>query len=233
MFFDPRALLVLVPPVLAAVLAHWWTRSVFRDASRRPTQSGATGSEAAAAVLNGAGIGGVFIEDVAGQHLDHYAPAEQGVLLRPEVHDGANLMAVGIAGHEAAHAIQDADRHSLLGARTFIVLAATCGSLVGILLFVGGFVVVESMLIYAGIAVFTATVLAQLFNLPVEFDASRRARGELAELGLVTRPEAPVVKKVLSAAALTYVAATLSSVLTLAYFLFRAGVLGSSQREEV
>src|SRR5688572_18253593 len=81
-----------------------------------------------------------------GPHLDHYAPAEQGVLLRPEVHDGATLMAVGIAGHEAAHAIQDADKHPLLAARTFIVLAATCGSLIGMLLFVGGFLVVESLL---------------------------------------------------------------------------------------
>jgi uncharacterized protein len=214
MFFDPRALLVLVPPVLAAVLAHWWTRSVFRDAARRPTYTGATGSEAAGAVLNGAGIGGVFVEDVAGQHLDHYAPAEQGVLLRPEVHDGANLMAVGIAGHEAAHAIQDADRHSLLGARTFIVLAATCGSLVGILLFVGGFVVVESMLIYAGIAVFTATVLAQLFNLPVEFDASRRARPLLLAAGVITPDEVWVVRRVMLAAAWTYVAATLTSIPT-------------------
>src|SRR5687768_1785139 len=212
MFFDPRALFVLVPPVLAAVLAHWWTRSVFRDAARRPTLSGATGSEAAGAVLNGSAVCGVFIEEVPGQHLDHYAPAEQGVLLRPEVHDGATLMAVGIAGHEAAHAIQDADRHPLLAARTFIVLAATCGSLIGMLLFVGGFLVVESFLVYLGIAVFTATVLAQLFNLPIELDASRRARPLLLAAGVITPEEEWVVRRVMLAAAWTYVAATLTSI---------------------
>ena len=221
MFFDPRALLVLVPPVLAAVLAHWWTRSVFRGASRIPTRSGATGSDAAGAVLNGAGIGGVFIEDVAGQHLDHYAPDEQGVLLRPEVHDGANLMAVGIAGHEAAHAIQDADRHPLLAARTAIVLAATCGSLIGMLLFVGGFLVVESILIYVGIAVFTATVLAQLFNLPVEINASRRARPFLLASGVIAPEEEWVVRRVMLAAAWTYVAATLTCIPTAYSYLVR------------
>ena len=221
MFFDPRALLVLVPPVLAAVLAHWWTRSVFRDARRRPTYTGATGSEAAAAVLNGAGIGGVFIEDVAGQHLDHYAPDEQGVLLRPEVHDGANLMAVGIAGHETGHAIQDADRHPLLATRTAIVLAATCGSLVGMLLFVGGFLVVESILVYVGIAVFTGTVLAQLFNLPVELNASRRARPLLLAAGVITAEEEWVVRRVMLAAAWTYVAATLTSIPTAYHYLVR------------
>ena len=91
-----------------------------------------------------------------------------------------------------------------------------------------------SGLIWAGIGAFSLTVLFQLVNLPVEFDASRRARGELAELGLVVdRAEAPAVRRVLSAAALTYVAATLSSVLTLVYFLFRAGAFGSAEREEV
>lgn len=221
MFFDPMALLVLVPPVLAGLLADWWTRSVFRAASRVPTQSGATGSEAAAAVLNGAGIGGVFIEDVAGQHLDHYAPAEQGVLLRPEVHDGANLMAVGIAGHETGHAVQDADRHPFLAARTFIVLAATCGSLIGMLLFVGGFLVVESMLVYAGIAVYTATVLAQLVNLPVELDASRRARPHLLTAGVIAPEEQWMVRRVMLAAAWTYVAATLTSIPTAYRYLVR------------
>ena len=214
MFFDPRALLVLLPPVLAAVLAHWWVRKVFREAGQFPTLSGATGSEAAAAVLNGASICGVFVEEVPGQHLDHYSPAEQGLLLRPEVHDGATLMAVGIAGHEAGHAIQDADRHPLLAARTFIVLAATCGSLIGMLLFVGGFLVVESFLVYTGIAGFTATVLAQLFNLPVELGASRRARPHLLAAGVIAPEEEWVVKRVMLAAAWTNVAATVTSIPT-------------------
>jgi Zn-dependent membrane protease YugP len=194
---------------------------VFREAGRIPTRTGATGSEAATAVLNAARIGGVFIEDVAGQHMDHYSPAEQGLLLRPEVHDGANLTAVGIAAHEAGHAMQDADKHPLLAARTWIVLASTCGSLMGIILFVGGFLLVDSFLVYTGIAVFVVTVLAQLFNLPIEFDASRRAGPLLAATGVITPEEERVVRRVMQAAAFTYVAGTLMCVPTAYRYLVR------------
>jgi len=227
MFFDPAAFLFLIPALLVAGLAHWWVRSVFREASLLPTRSGASGSDAAGAVLNSAGVGGVFVEDVPGQHLDHYSPAEQGVLLRPEVHDGRNLMAVGIAAHETGHAIQDADKHPMLAARTAIVLAATCGSLTGMILFVGGFLIWEEILVYFGIAVFALTVLAQLVNLPVEFDASRRAAPCLLATGVITPEEEHVVADVLNAAAWTYVAATLSSILVLLYYLFRAGIFNS------
>ena len=221
MFFDPRAFLFVLPVLLVAGLAHWWVRSVLREARLIPTRTGATGSEAATAVLNAAGIGGVFIEDVAGQHLDHYSPAEQGVLLRPEVHDGANLMAVGIAAHETGHAIQDADRHPFLPAHTAIVLAATCGSLIGMILFVGGFLVVSSFLVYVGLAAFTATVLAQLVNLPIEFNANRRAGQFLVATGVIFPEEERAVRRVMEAAALTYLAATLTSLPTAYHYLVR------------
>jgi Zn-dependent membrane protease YugP len=221
MFFDLRAFLFLIPAVMVAWLAHWWVRSVFREAALIPSRSGATGSEAATAVLNGAGVGGVFIEDVPGQHLDHYSPAEQGLLLRPEVHDGANLMAVGIAAHESGHAIQDADRSPLLPVRTAIVLAATCGSLIGMILFVGGFLVVSSFLVYTGIAVFLVTVAAQLVNLPAEFDANRRASSYLVATGVIAPEEEHKVRQVMAAAAYTHVAATLTSVPTAYHYLVR------------
>jgi Zn-dependent membrane protease YugP len=221
MFFDPRAFLFLLPALLVAGLAHWWVRSVFREASRIPTRTRARGSDAAAAVLNGAGVGAVFVEDVAGQHLDHYAPDEQGVLLRTEVHDGANLMAVGIAAHETGHAAQDADKDPRLAARTAIVLAATCGSLIGMILFVGGFLVVESILIYAGVVVFAGTVFAQLFNLPIEFDASRRAAPHLVAAGVITPEEEPMVRRVMQAAALTHVAGTLTCIPTAYRYLVK------------
>src|SRR5262245_11945178 len=172
MFFDPDVFLFLIPILLIVGLAHWWVRAVFREASVIPSQTGACGSDAAAAVLNSSGVGAVFVEDVPGQHMDHYSPAEQGILLRPEVHDGRNLMAIGIAAHETGHAIQDADKHPMLAARTTIVLAATCGSLLGMILFVGGFLVVEAFLIYAGIARFILTLVAPLFNLVGELDAN-------------------------------------------------------------
>jgi Zn-dependent membrane protease YugP len=221
MFFDPKAILVLLPVVMVAWLAHWWVKSVFREARRIPTRSGATGSEAAGAVLNGAGVGAVFVEDVAGTHMDHYAPAEQGVLLRTEVHDGANLMAVGIAAHETGHAVQDADKHPWLPARTAIVLASTCGSLIGMILLVGGLVLVESFLIYCGVAVFTATVVAQLINLPVEFDASRRAAPHLVAAGVITPEEERAVRRVMDAAAFTHLAGTLTAVPTAYRYLVK------------
>jgi len=221
MFFDPTALLFLIPALLVAGLAHWWVKAVFREASVIPTQSGAAGSDAAAAVLNSAGVGGVFVEDVPGQHLDLYSPAEQGVLLRPEVHDGRNLMAVGIAAHETGHAIQDADKHPMLPARTFIVLASTCGSLMGMILLVGGILIWEELLIYLGVAVFVATVLAQLVNLPVELDASRRAAPCLLSTGVITPEDEPAVRRVMQAAACSSLAGMLTAIPTAYRYLVR------------
>jgi Zn-dependent membrane protease YugP len=221
MFFDPRALLFLVPAVLVAWLAYWWSRSVLRESRLVLTRTGATGSEAATAVLNGAAVNGVFIEDVTGSHFDHYAPAEQGVLLRPEVHDGADLMAVGIAAHEAGHAVQQADKYPLLPVRTFIVLASTCGSLLGMILFAGGFLVASSFLVYVGIALFVVTVLAQLVNLPIEFDASRRAAPHLVAMGVITPDEERAVRRVMQAAACASLAGTLTSVPTAYHYLVR------------
>lgn len=221
MNLDPRALLFLLPAAAVAGLAYWWVRSVFEQASRIPTQTGATGSEAAAAVLNAAGVAGVFIEDVAGQHLDHYSPAEQGLLLRPQIHDGANLLAVGIAAHEAGHAVQDSFKHPFLAAHTFIVLAATCGSLLGMILFVGGFLVLSPFLVYAGITVFFLTVAAQLVNLPLEFDATRRAAPHLVATGIITPEEERRVRRVMWAAAISNVAGTITCVPTAYRYLVR------------
>ena len=136
------------------------------------------------------------------------------------------LQAVGIAAHESGHAMQDAQRYPLLAARNFLVPLAGIGSDFSWIIIVAGFVLHLMGLIYLGIAAFSLTVLFQLVNLPVEFDASRRARIALVDSGLVTPDEDVMVKKVLDAAALTYVAATLTSLLTLLYFLFRAGLLG-------
>ena len=222
MFFNPAYLVMfLVPAALVAWLAHWWSKKVYREAAEIVPQSGASGHETAAAVLTAAGVNAVFVEDVPGQLMDHYSPAEQGILLRPEVHDGRNLMAIGIAAHETGHAIQDADKHPMLAARTAIVLAATCGSLTGMILFVGGFLVVESILIYAGVLVFTATVIAQLVNLPCELDASRRASQHLLSTGVITPEEAPAVRRVMQAAACTYVAATLTCIPTTYRYLVK------------
>src|SRR5262249_52763895 len=177
-------------------------------------------------LLRSAHVLGVEIEPVQGYLSDHYSPGERVLRLSPEVYGGRSLAALGIAAHESGHAMQDAQRYSLLVARNFLVPLASVGSNLSWIIIVAGFVLPMMGLIYLGIAAFSLTVLFQLVNLPVEFDASRRARIALVDSGMVTPDEDVMVKKVLDAAALTYVAATLTSVLTLLYFLYRAGLLG-------
>ncbi len=173
-------------------------------------------------------VPGVQIEEVPGQLTDHYSPTEKTLRLSPDVYEGRSVASVGIAAHEVGHAIQDARGYPLLVVRNAIVPLANFGSAAGMILLLIGFVLGMAGLIYVGIAVFSLTVLFQVVNLPVEFDASRRARKELVRTGLITADEEPQVAKVLNAAALTYVAATLTAILTLLYYLFRAGAFGRS-----
>jgi uncharacterized protein len=226
MFFDPLYLLFLAPGMLLALWAQYRVRSAYEEASKIPARSGLTGAQAADAMLHSVGVDGVRIEPTEGFLSDHYAPGEGVLRLSPGVYQESSLAAVGIAAHEAGHAIQDATRYPLMGLRNGLVPLAQIGSSTAWIIIILGFVLHLFGLILVGIAVFSGTVLFQLVNLPVEFDASRRARIALVDGGLVTAEEDQVVAKVLNAAALTYVAATLTSVLTLLYFLFQSGVLG-------
>jgi Zn-dependent membrane protease YugP len=226
MFFDPVYLLFVAPAILLGIFAQWKVMSAYREASRIPVRSGVSGAETAAAILQSAGVRGVMIEDVPGQLTDHYSPGEKVLRLSQGVYEGRSIASVGIAAHEVGHAIQDANHYPLLVVRNAIVPLANFGSAFGLIMIVLGFVLALSGLIYVGIAVFSLTVLFQLVNLPVEFDASRRARQQLVATGIVAQDEEPEVGRVLNAAALTYVAATLTSILTLLYYLFRAGSFG-------
>jgi Zn-dependent membrane protease YugP len=176
--------------------------------------------------MRAAGVSGVEIEPVEGFLSDHYVPGEKVLRLSPDVYAGRSLAALGIAAHEAGHAIQDDRRYPLLGIRNALVPLAGLGSNVSWLLIMIGFALASLTWIKIGILAFSMTVLFQLVNLPVEFDASRRAHAALVDGGIVSHEEAVYVRKVLTAAALTYVAATLTSIMTLLYFLFRAGLLG-------
>ncbi len=177
-------------------------------------------------MLDSAGVHGVRIEPAEGFLSDHYVPGEGVLRLSSGVYQERSLAAIGIAAHEAGHAIQDATRYPLMGLRNSLVPLASLGSNAAWIIIMLGFVLHLFGLILVGIAVFSLTVLFQLVNLPVEFDASRCARVALVQGGLVSVDEEREVAKVLNAAALTYVAATLTSVLTLLYFLFRSGALG-------
>lgn len=229
LWFDPLYFLILAPGILLALWAQFRVQRAYQEASRIPAQSGYTGAQGAAAILHSAGVPGVAIEPVDGFMSDHYVPGQHLLRLSPQVYAGRSLAALGIAAHEAGHAIQDADRYPLLVMRNGLVPLASVGSNLSWLILVVGFLMHSFHLVLAGIVLFSGVVLFQLVNLPVEFDASRRARLALVSNGLVSPEEEVVVARVLNAAALTYVAATLSSVLTLIYFLLRSGLLGNSR----
>jgi Zn-dependent membrane protease YugP len=225
-WFDPYYLLFLAPGMLLALWAQFRVRSAYHEASQIPARSGLSGAEGAHEVMRAAGVSGVEIEPVEGFLSDHYVPGEKVLRLSPDVFAGRSLAALGIAAHEAGHAIQDDRRFPLLGIRNALVPLAGIGSNVSWVLIMIGFALASVTWIEIGIFAFSMTVLFQLVNLPVEFDASRRAHAALIDGGIVSPDEAIYVRKVLNAAALTYVAGTLTSIMTLLYFLFRAGLLG-------
>jgi Zn-dependent membrane protease YugP len=225
-YYDYMYFLFLAPGILLALWAQWRVKSAYAEASRIPSTSGYSGAQAADAVMQQAGVEGVQIEPVQGFLSDHYVPGEKVLRLSPDVFAGRSLAALGIAAHESGHAIQDARRYPLLLARNFLVPLASIGSSISWILILIGFLLASMNLILVGIVAFSLVVVFQLVNLPVEFDASRRARIALLDGGLITREEDVTVAKVLNAAALTYVAGTLTSVLTLLYYLYRSGLLG-------
>jgi uncharacterized protein len=231
-FLNIDYLLFALPGILLASWAQWRISSAYAAASRVPAMSGLSGAEAARAVMQAGGVGPVAIEPVAGQLTDHYDPRHKVLRLSEGVYSGRSLAAVGIAAHEAGHAIQDASRYPGLVVRNAIVPVASLGSTVFWLLILAGLILGMFRLILLGIILFSITVIFQLINLPVEFDASRRARQMLLSTGIVAPDEDHVVGQVLNAAAWTYIAATLTSVMTLLYYLFEFGLLGGHRRND-
>jgi uncharacterized protein len=216
----------IAPAVLLGLLAQWMVSSAYQKMSQ--VRASMSGQEAARRILDDAGLYDVRIEQIPGQLSDHYDPSAKVLRLSPNVYGGFLMAAVGIAAHEAGHALQDARHYAPLVIRNMAVPAANFGSGIGsILLFAGlgllmsGMSFLGNIVFLAGVIGFGALVVFQLINLPVEFDASARAKILLVNLGIVSGPELPYVSKVLNAAALTYVAATLQAVLTLAYYVFR------------
>jgi len=180
-----------------------------------------SGAAAARHVLDSAGLTGVEIEMVPGHLSDHYDPREKVLRLSSEVYQSRSLAAVGIAAHEAGHAIQDARAYAPLVVRNAAVPVAGFGSGAFFILLILGLALQVPWLIWAGIIAFSGIVLFQVVNLPVEFNASARAKAQLVELGIVPSDQMVYVNRVLNAAALTYVAATLQAILTLLYYIMR------------
>ncbi len=226
MFFDPLYFLFLAPAIILGLWAQARVKSTFAEASEK--RAPMSGAQAARMVLDSAGLQQVAIEPVQGFLSDHYDPHHKVLRLSPQVYGSDSMAAVGVAAHEAGHALQDARNYLPLTIRNAAVPAASFGSGISWILIMAGLFLSQT-LVWAGIIAFSCVVFFQLVNLPVEFDASKRAKEQLATLGIVSWPEQQYVSKVLNAAAWTYVAGTLQSVLTLAYFLFRFGGLGSDE----
>jgi len=215
-FFDPNYLLAVAPAILLAFWAQWRVKSSFAAAAQQPAPL--SGAAAARHILDSAGATDVQIEEVPGELTDHYDPREKVLRLSHHVYGTRSLAAVGIAAHEAGHALQDAQGYALMTVRNAAVGVAQIGSGVGLFVFMIGLGMALAPLAWIGIALFAGTVFFQLVNLPVEFDASNRAKAQLVELGIVPTSEMSYVNNVLNAAAWTYVAGTLQSILTILYY---------------
>jgi Zn-dependent membrane protease YugP len=219
MFFDPLYFLIVGPGMLLALWASVRTKRTFQQFSEVPTRSGLTGADVARQMLRQNGIRGVRIEQGEGFLSDHYDPNEKVVRLSPGVYHGRSIAAVGVAAHECGHVLQDAENYGAMRIRQSLVGPANYGSSAAFVLILAGLFLKLSGLIWLGIIGFSAVVLFQLVTLPVEFNASSRARAQLAGTGMIATVEDDQVGKVLNAAALTYVAALVTSLLTLAYYL--------------
>jgi Zn-dependent membrane protease YugP len=207
-----------VPPLLFGLWAQMQVRRTFKRYSGVPTATGMTGAQAAAAVLQASGLQGVSIRPVAGRLSDHYDPRSRTLNLSEDVGQAATVAALGVAAHEAGHAVQDAQGYKPMRIRQTLVPAATIGSQLWFLPVVLGFILGSLGLVNVGLALFLAVVVFQLVTLPVEFDASRRALAALEGGGLLGATELDGARAVLRAAALTYVAALAASIGQLIYF---------------
>jgi len=224
--FDPTLLLFIIPPLILGLWAQARVRSAYTRASRVRSRRGLTGVDTAKTLLDLEGVNGVRIESTPGFLADHYHPLQRKLRLSESIYSDDSLAAVGIAAHEAGHAIQHARRYVPMYLRTALVPLTTVGSVlgqialgVGIFLAFMGFMLGQWMIL-AGIAGFAVVFLFSLVTLPVEFNASRRARAALVHHGLVDRDEMVEVKGVLDAAALTYVASTVAVLGTLLQLLY-------------
>ena len=226
MIFDPVYFVFLAPALILSVWASWRVKANFNKYSKVGTARGITGADAAAEILRSAGINDVSVVQARGFLTDHYNPVNKTLALSEGVYNSTSIAAVGIAAHESGHAIQHQRKYAPLWLRSLLVPTASIGSNLGYLVMLFGLMLGATNMVLVGAVLFSAVLLFQIVTLPVEFDASSRAKKLLVEYGIIMERERVGVDKVLNAAALTYVAAAISTLLTLLYFLMRAGLLG-------
>jgi hypothetical protein len=220
-FFDPLYLLFAMPALLLGLWAQIKVKGAFNRYSRVRSARGLTGAEVARRVLDFNGLHEVQVEQVGGFLSDHYDPRHKTLRLSPDVYRTPSLAAAGIAAHEAGHAIQDKQGYTALKFRTSIVPAVQIGSWLGPIIFLVGLFIPSTLgesIAWLGLILFGLTALFAVVTLPVEFDATRRAKQSLVTQGILGSEEMVGVNKTLDAAALTYVAAAIQAVMTLLYY---------------
>lgn len=224
--FDPIYLVFVGPAMLLAMWAQWRVQSTFGEYRQISTVRGLSGAQVAAAILRAEGVGGVRIEPVDGFLSDHYDPTTRTLRLSPDVYAGTSIAAAGVAAHEVGHALQHAQAYPWLTMRSNLVPVLNITNTLAMPTLFGGLVLsmfssLGLVVLLLGIVLFGAMVLFQIVTLPVEIDASRRAVASLETHRLMRGEELDGARAVLNAAAWTYVAAAISSIATLAYYLFQ------------
>ena len=224
---DPLYLTVTIIGVVLSLVAQARVKGAFAKYSRVPVRSGMSGAEAAAAVCRAGNVHDITIQRHQGFLSDHYDPRSKTLNLSPEVYDGRSISSIAVAAHEAGHAIQDVVEYPALGFRSALVPVANIGNRLWVLPFIlgaviGGMTPLGQLLMKSSVFLFGAVVLFQFVTLPVEFDASTRAKAVLAQTGIVSTQEEELgVKRVLGAAAMTYVAAAIAGLLQLVWLIMR------------
>jgi Zn-dependent membrane protease YugP len=225
--FDPLYFLILSPALLLMMWAQWRIHSAYARAMEVPTPL--SGAEAARRILDDAGLNDVAIEPVGGTLSDHYDPRQRVLRLSRDVYAGQTAASVGIAAHEAGHALQHAQHYAPLVVRNIAVPAAQFGPAWFFIFFIAGLFLIrlQPTLWWIAVGGFAAAAIFQIINLPVEYDASHRAKKLLYNMGIVDAYGGQAVAGVLDAAAWTYVAATLQSILIVIYYVMRLGLFRS------
>jgi Zn-dependent membrane protease YugP len=218
MFFDPMYFVFVLPAFLFAMWAQWRVQSTFGKYSQVPNSTGLTGAQVARRVLDAAGLSQINVERIPGNLTDHYDPGAKVVRLSDTVYATPSVAAIGVAAHEVGHAIQDATAYAPMRLRQGLVPVAGIGSNLGYILFFIGFFISSFQLATLGFILFSGAAIFAAVTLPVEFNASNRAMQLLDANGLVTPQDSGLARKVLDAAALTYVAGLAQALSQLLYY---------------
>ncbi len=226
-FYDPTYLCFMAPAFVLMLIASWYVKSAYSKWSRVPVRSGLTGAQAAQRLIISGGLQGVQIQGIGGELTDNYDPRDKTLRLSQGVANSASVASVAVAAHELGHAMQDSDNYFPLRFRAALVPMVSIGSYLGWIMIILGLILNAINIAWLGVLVFSGGALFALATLPVELNASARAKRLLAETGIIGSVEEQAgVNHVLNAAALTYVAGLASAILQLLYFVSMVGGMG-------